>query len=78
MDEISAEFTGLGYGKFKDAVADCVISVLEPIQKEYDRISADKAYLQEVLQDGAERASAIAHKTMLKVRKKIGYAPYKL
>ena len=78
MDEITAEFDGLGYGKFKDAVADCVIAALEPIQKRYDEISADKAYLQEVLTDGAQRAEAIAHKTMLKIRKKIGYAPYRL
>ncbi len=78
MDEISAEFDGLGYGKFKDAVADCVVAALEPIQKRYDEISADKTYLQEVLSDGAQRAEAIAHKTMLKVRKKIGYAPYRL
>ena len=78
MEAISAEYDGKGYGKFKDAVADSVIAALEPIQKRYDEISADKAYLQEVLSDGAERASALAHRTMLKVRKKIGYAPFKL
>ncbi len=78
MDEITADYDGQGYGKFKDAVADCVISVLEPIQKRYDEISADKAYLQQVLSNGAERAQSIAYRTMLKVRKKIGYAPLKL
>jgi len=78
MEEISNEYNGKGYGKFKDAVADSVIATLEPIQQRYDQISADKAYLQEVLQDGAERAGKLAHKTMLKIRKKIGYAPYKL
>ena len=78
MDEITAEYDGQGYGKFKDAVADCVIAALEPIQKRYDEISADKAYLQEVLTSGAERAEAIAYRTMLKIRKKIGYAPLKL
>ena len=78
MDEITAAYDGQGYGKFKDAVADSVIAALEPIQKRYDEISADKAYLQDVLKSGAERAEAIAYKTMLKVRKKIGYAPLKL
>jgi len=78
MEDISAEYSGKGYGIFKDAVADSVIAVLEPIQKEYDRISADKAYLQEVMQSGAERASALAHRTMLKVRKKLGIAALKL
>ena len=78
MDAITAEFDGQGYGKFKDAVADCVIAALEPIQKEYDRISADKAYLQQVMESGRERAGAISHRTMLKVRKKLGIAPWKL
>ena len=78
MDDIGAEYTGQGYGKFKDAVADSVIAVLEPIQKEYERISADKAYLQQVMDSGRDRASAIAHRTMLKVRKKLGIAPWKL
>ena len=78
MDEITAEYDGQGYGKFKDAVADSVIAALEPIQKRYDEISADKAYLQEVLTSGAERAEGIAYRTMLKIRKKIGYAPLKL
>ena len=78
MENISEEYNGRGYGVFKDAVADSVIAVLEPIQKEYDRISADKAYLESVMHDGAERASALAHKTMLKVRKKLGIAALKL
>jgi tryptophanyl-tRNA synthetase len=78
MDDIAAEYDGQGYGRFKDAVADSVIAALEPIQAEYDRISADKSYLQQVMDSGRERASAIAHRTMLKVRKKLGIAPWKL
>ena len=78
MDDIAAEYDGQGYGRFKDAVADSVIATLEPIQSEYERISADKAYLQQVMDSGRDRASAIAHRTMLKVRKKLGIAPWKL
>ncbi len=78
LDQIAAEYDGQGYGKFKDAVADCIIATLEPIQKRYAEISADKAYLQQVMDSGRERASAIAHRTMLKVRKKLGIAPWKL
>jgi len=78
MEDISNEYNGRGYGVFKDAVADCVIATLEPIQKEFDRISADKAYLESVMTSGRDRAQAIAHRTLLKVRKKIGYAPLTL
>ena len=78
MEQITAEFDGKGYGAFKDAVADCVIAALEPIQKEYDKISSDKAYLEQVMVSGRERAEQIAYKTMLKVRKKVGLAALKL
>jgi len=78
MDDIANEYNGGGYGRFKDAAADCVIATLEPIQNEYDRIIADKAYLQQVMTSGYERAGMLAHKTMLKVRKKLGIAPWKL
>ena len=71
--EIEAEFDGKGYGAFKPAVADAVIETLRPIQAEAARILADKAYLQSVYKDGAERASAIARKTLRKVYKKVGF-----
>lgn len=58
--EIENEFVGKGYGDFKEAVADAVIAELEPIQARYRQISADKAYLNEVMTKGAERAAKLA------------------
>lgn len=78
LDEIAADYSGKGYGAFKNAVADAVVATLEPIQTEYDRIIADKAYLESVMTDGAERAGRLAHRTMLKMRRKLGLAPLKL
>jgi len=78
MDAIPADFSGKGYGAFKDAVADAVVAVLEPIHKRYDEISADKVYLEKVMLDGAERADRLAAPTMRKVRKKVVLAPTKL
>ncbi|MBQ4453088.1 MAG: tryptophan--tRNA ligase, partial [Clostridia bacterium] len=78
METITDEYAGKGYGAFKDAVADCVIAVLEPIQQEYKRISGDKTYLEQVMVSGRERAAQIAYRTMLKVRKKVGLAALKL
>jgi tryptophanyl-tRNA synthetase len=78
MDAIESDFTGKGYGAFKSAVTDAVIATLEPLQAEYTRLRADKAYLESVMTSGAERADALAARTMLKVRKKLGIAPIKL
>ena len=49
-----------------------MISVLTPIQEEQKRILADKAYINGVLKNGSERASALAIRTMRKVYKKVG------
>ena len=73
FDEIEAEFAGKGYGAFKPAVGEAVVETLRPIREEATRILADKAYLQGVYKDGAERASAIARRTLRKVYKKIGF-----
>ena len=65
-------FAGCGYGVFKDAVADAVISVVEPIQTEQKRLAADKSYLESVLKKGAEQAEQIARRTLDKVYRKVG------
>jgi len=65
-------FAGKGYGIFKEAVADSVISVVEPIQNEQRRLAADKPYLESVLKQGAENAERIAYKTLSKVYRKVG------
>ncbi len=78
FDEIEKEFEGQGYGALKSRVADAVVAELEPLQKEYARIRADKAYLNEVIQGGAQRAGTNALRMLRKVYKKIGFAPEKV
>ena len=73
--EAERRFEGKGYGVFKDAVADSIIAVLEPIQAEQKRLLADKGYLEAVLKSGAEKASRIAQKTLTKVYRKVGLVP---
>ena len=71
-EEIEAEFAGRGYGDFKMAVAEATADALAPVQAEYGRILADKAYVDEVLKDGADRAARLADRTVSKVYRKIG------
>ena len=73
FDEIEREFEGKGYGAFKPAVAEVVIDHLRPIREEADRLIKDKAYLDGVYKDGADRASYVANKTLRKVYKKVGF-----
>ena len=73
FQEIEAEFAGCGYGKFKPAVGEAVVETLRPIREEATRIMKDKAYLEQVYRDGAEKAGYVAEKTLRKVYKKVGF-----
>ena len=71
--DIEAEFEGKGYGDFKVAVGEAVIACLEPIQKRYNDLLANKDYLAQVAADGADKARRIAHRTLDKVYHKVGF-----
>ena len=71
--EIEAEFAGQGYGAFKPKVGEAVVETLRPIREEATRLMKDKAYLENVYRQGAEKASYVAEKTLRKVYKKVGF-----
>ena len=73
IEEAEREFDGKGYGDFKAAVGQVCCEKLIPVQEEYRRILADKAYLEEVMKKGADEASYYARKTLSKVRRKLGF-----
>ncbi len=66
--------SGQGYGALKERVTDAVIATLSPLQAEHQRLMADKAYLQGVLDRNAEKASRLANRTLDKVKRKVGLA----
>ena len=71
-EEIENEFIGCGYGKFKPVVGEAVVEHLRPIREESLRLMKDKAYLEGIYQEGAQRAQYLANKTLRKVYKKVG------
>ena len=73
FEEIEREFEGKGYGDFKLAVGEACADGLAPVRAEFDRLMADKAFLESVMKNGAEEAAYYARKTMSKVRRKIGF-----
>lgn len=78
FEEIEKEFAGKGYGDFKAAVAEVVADETEKLQKEYNVFINDKAQLDKILIEGAQKASYTAEKTLRKVYRKVGfYTPNK-
>lgn len=71
--ETETEFAGHGYGDFKKAVAEAVVEELRPIRDNFERFTADKAQLEKLYKDGAEKASYVAQKTLAKAMKKVGF-----
>ena len=72
-EEVVKEFDGKGYGDFKMAVGEAVVSVLKPLQDEVARLEKDKAYIESVIKNNAEKANYFAMKTLRKVQKKVGF-----
>ena len=73
FEEIESEFSGQGYGVFKQRVGEAVVETLRPIREETLRLLADKSHLKSVYKNGAEKASHTANNTLKKVYKKIGF-----
>ena len=74
-EAVEQEFSGQGYGAFKPAVGEAVVEALRPIREETQRLLADKAYLESLYRQGAEKAAAMANRTLRKVHKKVGFVP---
>ena len=71
IQELENEFKDSNYGTFKQAVADSIISVLEPIQNRFkEYINSNE--LDEILNKGRDNASFVANKMIKKVYRKIG------
>ena len=72
-EEVEREFDGKGYGDFKMAVGESVVSVLKPVQDRFAELSKDKAYIDSIIKENGEKANFYATKTLRKVQKKVGF-----
>jgi tryptophanyl-tRNA synthetase len=74
-DEVEREFEGQGYGAFKQAVGEAVVGLLGPLRERYRELRADEGAVEATLQEGAQRARAIARPTLTEVREAMGVSP---
>lgn len=68
--EIEDHFSGSGYAKLKEELADVTIEFLRPFQERVRGIDDDK--LDQILEQGAERAEAIARITLKRAKSNLG------
>jgi tryptophanyl-tRNA synthetase len=82
-EAVLAGFVGKGYSILKRAVADLVITTLEPIRQRYLDLSAQPDALNAMLAEGAKRARLLAAPTLNQVKQLMGldegsYLPFPL
>ena len=75
VSEAETEFDGKGYGDFKSAVAEVVVEYLRPVRLATLELLDDPTHLGAILKVGAEKAQAVASKTLADVYDRIGLIP---
>jgi tryptophanyl-tRNA synthetase len=63
---------GMGWGEAKEALFEAANRELKPRREKYAELCSDEAKIAKILADGAEKARAIASKTLKRVRKAVG------
>lgn len=71
IETLENEYDGKGYGDFKKDLVEVTAAALAPIRERYNEIRNSDELIA-ILKDGAERANAIADKTMRRVRDTFG------
>lgn len=74
-ETVAAECQEMGWGQFKPLLAETTIEALRPIQEKYQQLMSEEGYLDSVLKEGQEKASAIAQQTLDRVKNALGYLP---
>jgi tryptophanyl-tRNA synthetase len=71
--DVESQFDGQGYGAFKEAVAEAVVDVIEPIQQRYRELRADEGELRRMLAVGAEKAREASAPTIEAMYERMGF-----
>jgi tryptophanyl-tRNA synthetase len=74
MEEVLGRFAGQGFGAFKPALADAVISLIAPIRKRLEELRQDPAELERILAAGAARASEMGAPVLAQAKAAVGLA----
>jgi tryptophanyl-tRNA synthetase len=73
VETVLQRFGGQGFGVFKPALADMVVSKLAPMTAEFRRLRADAGYIDQVLRDGADHARALSEPVLRDVYDAVGF-----
>ena len=70
---LEKDFSGASYAQFKETVAEYIVAGLAPFQKRYAELKKDTDEVMKILEQGKDKASAVANVTLRDVKEKIGF-----
>jgi tryptophanyl-tRNA synthetase len=73
IEALEQSFDGAGYGQFKEAVGEAVVTLLAPIQERFTALRADERELQRLLAVGAEKARRASEPTLEAMYERMGF-----
>ena len=75
VDRVLGRFAGQGFGVFKPALADGLVTLIAPIRERLDDLRGHPDELDRILADGAARANALGAPVLAKARAAVGLTP---
>ncbi|MDB9524668.1 tryptophan--tRNA ligase [Oscillatoria sp. CS-180] len=73
-EAVATECADMGWGQFKPLLTETMVEALKPIQDKFHGLMSDRTYLESILQQGREKAEAIALMTLEKTKTALGYS----
>ena len=72
LEEIESKYKGIGYGEFKNDLGELTAEKLSLLQKDFEKYRSNEGSLMSIIEEGSQKASAIASKKLSEVKNKIG------
>jgi tryptophanyl-tRNA synthetase len=73
IESLVPQYEDKMYGHLKGDVADAVVAMLEPIQQKFHQYREDQEFLNQVMREGAHKASEQASKVLTSVYDAVGF-----
>ncbi len=73
VDKIVDQYQNAGFAKFKEELADIIITTLAPIHGKYVELMKNQDYLITTVHNGADKAKITAAKTLVEIKKLMGF-----
>ena len=72
LTDVLNDYSGKQFSQFKKDLSDLIISKIEPIREELNRLDNDQKFLKEILKKGTDEAIKRSSINMKKIRNIVG------